>query len=130
MTERYYTLKNWMGVGLIVAGALVLLFVPAYSMLGSILLNVGAVLIFIVFVQRRWRKEPDMQDERTKKIGAAGLSWSWLFTLTLMAVLYLLTTAEIIDPDPDLLLAGLMLFLGVSGRLFQVYLYRKGDIGY
>ncbi len=130
MTEQNYTLKNWMGVGLIVAGALVLMFAPAFSMLGSILLNVGAVLIFIIFVQRRWRKEPDIQDERTKKIGAAGLSWSWLLTLMLMAVLYLLTTAEIIDPDPGILLVGLMLFTGVSGRLLQVYLYRKGDIGY
>ncbi len=130
MTERNYMVKNWMGVVLIVVGALVLMFAPAFSMLGSILLNVGAVLIFIIFVRRRWRKEPDMQDERTKKIGAAGLSWSWLLTLMLMAGLYLLTTAQIIDPDPGLLLVGLMLFLGVSGRLLQVYFYRKGDIGY
>jgi NADH:ubiquinone oxidoreductase subunit 6 (subunit J) len=130
MNERNYTLKNWMGVGLIVVGALLLLFAPAYSMLGSILLNVGAVLIFIIFVRRRWRKEPDIQDERTKKIGAVGLSWSWLMTLMLMCVLYLLTIGQVINPDPALLLAGLMLFTGVSGRLLQVYFYRKGDIGY
>ena len=130
MTERNYMLKNWMGIALIITGALMLLFVPSLLMMGNILLAMGAVIIFIVFVQRRWRKEPDIQDERTKKIGAHGLSWSWLLTLMLMCVLYLLTAGQVINPDPGLLLVGLMLFLGVSGRLFQVYFYRKGDIGY
>ena len=130
MTERHYLLKNWMGVGLIMVGALVLILAPSYSMVGSILLNTGAVIIFIVFVQRRWHREPDIQDERTKKIGAVGLSWSWLLTLMLMCVLYLLITGQIIDPDPGLLLVALMLFTGVSGRLLQIYFYRKGDIGY
>ncbi|HDQ07989.1 MAG TPA: hypothetical protein ENN44_04340 [Methanoculleus sp.] len=130
MTERNYTLKNWMGVGLIIVGAVMLLFAPASSLMGSIVINAGAVIIFLVFVQRRWRREPDIQDERTKKIGAHGLSWSWMFTLMLMAILYLLIAGQVIDPDPGLLLVGLMLFTGVSGRLFQVYFYRKGDIGY
>jgi len=70
------------GILLIIAGLIEMVFLAPLSgrAFSSALVSMGTVLVIISGL-RLWRGEKDsFQDERTRKIGAYGLSWSWFLT--------------------------------------------------
>jgi hypothetical protein len=88
----------------------------------SILTTMGVVIIAVMAL-RLWRRGDDVEaDERTKKIGAYGLSYSWLITLVLLFLLFWDLTAG------DALLTTI-LEMTISAKVFQWHLSRKGDVG-
>ncbi|RXE56680.1 hypothetical protein ABH15_00385 [Methanoculleus taiwanensis] len=86
-----------------------------------------AMLIVTMITTFRYRDEVQA-DERTKKIGAYGITYSWLFTLVLVFLLFWVDYLDL----AALSLQGVLALLGfgmiLSARAFQWYLFRKGDV--
>lgn len=78
---------------------------------------------------RLWRSGEDIEaDERTKKIGAYGLSYSWLLTLILLFLLFWIDRLALIALTAGDVLLAAILVMTISAKLFQWHLSRKGDV--
>jgi small neutral amino acid transporter SnatA (MarC family) len=68
------------------------------------------------------------QDERTRKIGAWGISWSWTFTIFFMAGLFWLDYFRVVILSAEVALGISVVVMAISARLFQWYFFAKGDV--
>lgn len=73
-------------------------------------------------------KERPEEDERTKKINALTLSYSWIVTLVLVSVLLLLDKWDIFKMTVMQALGLTMAVMIVVAIVAELYLKRKGDI--
>ncbi|WMW23996.1 hypothetical protein RE474_07755 [Methanolobus sediminis] len=102
--------------------------IEEYEQIGISLVNIGTIAIFITFIKaKRYRNGP-VKDERTIKIGAYGLSYSWLITFILISLLFWVDNFEIVMLTVKEVLAILMVTMIVTAKGIQWYLFRKGDI--
>lgn len=86
-------------------------------------------ILAILSGMRLWTGEKEyMQDERTKRIGAYGLSWSWFLTFLALFVIFWADYLHLWSPDAMTFSVLLILLMGISARGFQAYLFRKGDV--
>jgi hypothetical protein len=114
---------------LMVASGIVSLFMTAgEAIIGTILFCAG--FAFLIAGISRHRKDSDSpeSDERSKKIGAYGLSYAWLTGIFFMFGLFWLDYANILKMSTQIALALSIVVLALSGRIYQVYLFRKGDV--
>lgn len=126
--EKYTKTTYALALVLIVAGISLIAMVEEYQQTGIGLVNIGTIVIFITFVKaRRYRNGP-VKDERTIKIGAYGLSYSWLITFVLISLLFWIDEFEITQLTVKQVLAILMITMPVTAKGIQWYLFRKGDI--
>jgi short subunit fatty acids transporter len=77
--------------------------------------------------QRQYRDGPE-SDERSKKIGAYGLSYAWLTGIVFMSALYWLDFMGILRLGTQGALGFSVMVLAISAVLYQMYLFRKGDV--
>lgn len=127
--EKKYLYTLVLGMIVLVAGILSITFqVFDKSSISIALINVGLV-IFIVTVFRLLRKGelPD-RDERTKKLAAYGITYSWLLTLVLIAVLYWVEYFKLAELSAEGVLGILLFFMIVSSNVFRWYFMQKGDV--
>jgi uncharacterized membrane protein len=92
------------------------------------LINFGLIL-FVVTAFRLFRQGdlPD-RDERTKKLAAYGITYSWLLTLVIISVLSLVEYFGLAELTARGVLGLLLFFMIVSANLFRWYFMQKGDI--
>ncbi|HIH27675.1 MAG TPA: hypothetical protein HA256_06860 [Methanoregulaceae archaeon] len=108
-------------------GAMLLLPADAPDTRSLSFVTFGFVLVFLAG-GRLFRGERDLiQDERTRKIGAHGLSWSWFLTFMVLFGLFWLDYLGIFSPGSGTVAVILILLMGISAKVFQWYLFRKGD---
>ena len=88
----------------------------------------GLILIFIGAMRVRRSPELEIQDERTKKIGAWGIAYSWYLTFLFIVFALLAYAFELPIPDTGSLLLMLIIIMPLSAYLFQFYFHRRGDI--
>ncbi|MDH7491400.1 MAG: hypothetical protein QHG97_03240 [Methanolinea sp.] len=101
---------------------------PAGGTFSSAFISMGAVLVVFSGL-KLWRGEGDsLQDERTRKIGAYGLSWSWFLTFIVLFVVFWADYLGVWSPDAATLSVLLILLMGISARAFQMFLFRRGDV--
>lgn len=92
------------------------------------LINLGLILFVITaFRLFRLRGLPD-RDERTKKLAAYGITYSWLLTLVLIAVLYWTEYFKLTQFTAEDMLGILLIFMTVSANVFRWYFMQKGDV--
>ena len=134
--RSFFKSRTWVtvflifGVTLLIAGLAELLFMPVDGPgnMAISFVTFGFILVFLAGA-RLFRDETDfLQDERTRKIGAYGLSWSWFLTFIMLFGFFWLDYLGIYKPDAGTLAVILILLMGVSARVFQWYLFRKGDV--
>lgn len=95
----------------------------------SVLIMMGVVIIAVMAL-RLWRRGEDIEaDERTKKIGAYGLSYSWLLTLVLLFTLFWADRLALLALTAGNVLMATILVMTISAKVFQWHLSRKGDVG-
>lgn len=87
------------------------------------------VIILVFSLERAVRTdEGPEQDERTKKIGAYGITYSWFLTLIYLFALFWAQNAGLIAlSSPDALLSAILL-MTISAKVFQWWFFRKGDV--
>lgn len=126
--EKRYVYKLALGVIILLAGIVSATFYKHEASFSSFLISMGLVL-FILTAFRFFRKGdlPD-RDERTKKLAAYGITYSWLLTMVLISVLYLANFFKLVDFTAGSVLSILLIFMTISANIFRWYFMRKGDI--
>jgi len=95
---------------------------------GTILLCAGlAFLLTGIFRHRRYGDDPE-SDERSKKIGAYGLSYAWLTGLFFMTALFWLDYTGLLTLTTQIALAISVVVHSLSAVVYQAWLFRKGDV--
>lgn len=119
-----------LGSLLILAGLLLLLAgLEGDGDRASALITMGVVIIAVMALCL-WRRGEDVEaDERTKKIGAYGLSYSWLLTLLLLFILFWADRLALLALTAGDVLLMAILVMTISAKVFQWHLSRKGDVG-
>ncbi len=126
--EKYIKLSYTLAFVLIMAGIIIVAMFADYQQSGISLINIGAIILFVTFIRaKRYRNGP-VKDERTIKIGAYGLSYSWLITFILIALLFWVEEFGIAQMTVKQILAILMFTMIVTAKGIQWYLFRKGDV--
>jgi len=96
--------------------------------IGSSLIASGTVVIIFATAKLFRSGDGPEQDERTRRIGAWGISYSWFVTFMSLFVLFWLDVLGVVVLDVGLVLMILMLEMALSVRIFQWYFFRKGDV--
>jgi hypothetical protein len=91
----------------------------------------AAGLVFLItgiFHHRKYGDDPE-SDERSKKIGAYGLSYAWLTGIFFIFGLFGLDYLNVLRLSAQNALMASILVLALSAGIYQTYLFRKGDVG-
>jgi hypothetical protein len=116
------------GILMLISGIVSIVLAQGEFVIGSILLMAGIVFL-VTGITRHYRdgQSPE-SDERSKKIGAFGLSYGWLTGLFFMFALFWLDYLNILRLGTQVALALSIIVLALSARVYQICLFRKGDI--
>lgn len=116
------------GALMLASGLVTLLMSDGEGIIGTILLCAGlAFLITGVIRHRRCGDDPE-SDERSKKIGAYGITYAWLTGLFFMSGLFWLDYFNVLKLSEQNALALSILALALSAAVYQAWLFRKGDV--
>jgi uncharacterized membrane protein len=116
------------GTLMLISGLVSIVLTSGEAIIGSIFLTAGlAFLITGIIRHRKYGDDPE-SDERSKKIGAYGLSYAWLTGLFFMVGLFWLDYLGILMMGTQLALALSIVVLALSALIYQLYLFRKGDV--
>ena len=116
------------GTLMLISGLVSIVLTSGEAIIGSIFLTAGiAFLITGIIRHRRYGDDPE-SDERSKKNGAYGLSYAWLTGLFFMVGLFWLDYLGILMIGTQLALALSIVILALSALIYQLYLFRKGDV--
>ncbi|ABN58140.1 MULTISPECIES: hypothetical protein [Methanoculleus] len=126
--KRRYAVQIAAGAVLGAAGILLPFLVDRTEALSSLMVTIGLVILAVAVV-RHWRfRDGPERDERTQKIGAYGISYSWLLTIVFLALLFWVDYLGVVALTVEGVLLSAILLMGLSARLFQWYLFRQGDV--
>ena len=116
------------GVLMIASGIVPTLLSAGEAIIGTMLLAAGfAFLITGISRHRKYGDDPE-SDERSKKIGAYGITYAWLTGLFFMTALFWLDYLDVLRFSTQNALALSVVVLAVSAVIYQTYLFRKGDV--
>jgi hypothetical protein len=116
------------GVLMVVSGLVFTIMTSGETVAGTIILVAGITFLLTGFIRHKRYGEGPESDERSKKIGAYGLSWAWLTGLIFMFGLFWLDYLNIMRLGTQVALALSATVLALSAVLYQMYLFRKGDV--
>ncbi|MBN2109955.1 MAG: hypothetical protein JW705_02555, partial [Methanosarcinaceae archaeon] len=126
--EKHIRLSYSLAFMLIMAGVILIVMSEEYQQAGIILANIGAIILFVIFIKaKRYRSGP-VKDERSIKIGAYGLSYSWFVTFVLISLLFWVEESGSVKMTVEQVLAILMFTMVLTAKGIQWYLFRKGDV--
>jgi uncharacterized membrane protein len=116
------------GVLMLVSGIISMMLNAGEAVIGTILVAAGIIfLITGISRHRKFGNGPE-SDERSKKIGAYGLSYAWLTGLFFMFGLFWLDSLGMLALTVQNALMASILVLALSAAIYQAYLFRKGDV--
>ncbi len=116
------------GLLMLVSGIISIVLNAGEAGIGTILVAAGIVfLITGISRHRKFGNDPE-SDERSKKIGAYGLSYAWLTGLFFMFGLFWLDYLGVLKLSVQNALIASILVLALSAAIYQAYLFRKGDV--
>ncbi|MCK9579460.1 MAG: hypothetical protein M0Q92_03295 [Methanoregula sp.] len=113
---------------MITSGIVSILLTAGEAIIGTMLLAAGfAFLIIGISRHRKYGDEPE-SDERSKKIGAYGITYAWLTGLFFMVGLFWLDYFGVLRLGTQNALALSVVVLALSAVVYQTWLFRKGDV--
>jgi hypothetical protein len=116
------------GILLVAYGLAVIALSGGDAVVGTVLLCAGlAFLITGILRHRKYGDDPE-SDERSKKIGAYGITYAWLTGLFFMPGLFWLAYGGWLRLGTQNALALSVIVLALSAVIYQTYLFRKGDV--
>jgi hypothetical protein len=91
------------------------------------LITSGIVIIIVMLGKGVRTDEGPRQDERTRKIGAWGLSYSWFLTFVTLFILFWVQYLGLVTLTSQGVVVFLVLEMALSARMLQWHFFRKGD---
>ncbi len=128
MMERRYALWFVLGLGLLAAGIVSTVAIPIGEGSTGVLITAGIIMLVVTSAKLLKTGEGPQQDERTRRIGAWGLSYSWFTTFLLLFVLFWIDYLELLRLDARAVLLVVAMAMALSARLFQWHFFSKGDV--
>ena len=117
------------GALMLISGLVSIVLTSGEAIIGAIFFTAGLVfLITGIFRHRKYRDGPE-SDERSKKIGAYGISYAWLTGIFFMFMLFWADYLGVLKLNAQVALAVSIMVLALSALIYQIYLFRKGDAG-
>jgi len=116
------------GALMIISGIVSILLTGNEVIVGTILLCPGFAFLITGIIRHRRDGDDPESDERSKKIGAYGLSYAWLTGVFFIFGLIWLDYLNVLRFSAQNALALSILVLAFSAVIFPMYLFRKGDI--
>lgn len=116
------------GVMMIISGLASMILTAGEAIIGTTPFFAGCAFLAVGIVRHRQYGDDLESDERSRKTGAFGLSYAWLTGLFFMFALFWLDYLKILRLGTQSALALSIVVLALSGRLYQVYLFRRGDV--
>jgi hypothetical protein len=116
------------GTLMLVSGLISSVFEPGGSIFSMILITGGCAFLVVGILRHHQYKDGPESDERSKKIGAYGLSYAWLTGIIFISVLYWLDITGILRLGTQVVLALSLMVLAISAVLYQMYLFKRGDV--
>ncbi|ACL15628.1 hypothetical protein [Methanosphaerula palustris] len=116
------------GVLMIISGIAALVLNTGETAVGTTLFFAGCAFLAVGIVRHRQYGDDLESDERSRKTGAYGLSYAWLTGLFFMFALFWLDYLNLLRLGTQGALALSIVVLALSGRLYQVYLFWRGDV--
>ena len=117
------------GALMLISGLVSIVLTSGEAIIGAIFFTAGlGFLITGIFRHRKYRDGPE-SDERSKKIGAYGISYAWLTGIFFMFMLFWADYLGILNLNAQVALALSIMVLALSALIYQIYLFRKGDAG-
>ena len=116
------------GTLMLVSGLISSVFEPGGSIFSTILITGGCAFLAVGILRHRQYREGPESDELSKKIGAYGLSYAWLTGVIFISVLYWLDITGILLLGTQVVLALSLMVLAISAVLYQMYLFKRGDV--
>jgi hypothetical protein len=98
------------------------------SILPTVLLAAGLAFLVTGVSRRRKYGEGPEQDERSRRIGALGMSYSWLLALFFMWFLFLLDHFRLVILTAGAALGASVIVMTLSAVGLQMYLLPRGDV--
>ncbi len=126
--EKRYMYKLFLGIVIMAAGMILAAFFETDALVPLTLIYTG-LIIFVLMAFRLFRRGdlPD-RDERTKKLSAYGITYSWLLTLVLLTILYWLEYFKLVEFTVNGIFGLLIFFMIISANVFRWYFMQKGDV--
>jgi drug/metabolite transporter (DMT)-like permease len=116
------------GAFMLVSGLIITVFQPGGFFFGTILITGGCAFLAVGILRHRQYRDGPESDERSKKIGAYGLSYAWLTGIIFISVLYCLDIMGILLLGTQVVLALSLMVLVISAVIYQIYLFQRGDV--
>jgi len=117
------------GALMLISGLVSIVLTSGEAIIGAIFFTAGlGFLITGIFRHRKYRDGPE-SDERSKKIGAYGISYAWLTGIFFMFMLFWADYLGVLKLNAQVALAVSIMVLALSALICQIYLFRKGDAG-
>lgn len=116
------------GTLMLISGLVSIVLTSGKAIIGPIFLTAGLVVLITGIIRHRNYGDDPESDERSKKIGAYGLSYAWLIGLFFMFGLFWLDYLGKLRLGSQVALALSIVVLALSALIYQMYLFRRGDV--
>jgi len=113
---------------MLISGLVSIVLTSGKAIIGPIFLLAGLVFLITGIIRHRKYGDDPESDERSKKIGAYGLSYAWLTGLFFMFGLFWLDYLGILRMGTQLALALSIVVLALSALIYQMSLFRSGKV--
>lgn len=126
--DNRYRYSLYAAIIAVVIGVLASILQVGNEDISNILINIGVAIIAVLLVRLRRNGNLPEKDERTKKLGAYGLSYSWLITFVALNLLFWIDRLQFVQLTVSCVIFILFILMLVTAKGFQWYFLSKGDV--
>lgn len=126
--DNRYKYSLYAAIIVVVIGILASILQVGDEEISNILINIGVAIIAVLLVRLRRTGNLPEKDERTKKLGAYGLSYSWFITFLALNLLFWIDRLHFVQLSVYSVIIILFFLMLVTAKGFQWYFLSKGDV--
>jgi hypothetical protein len=123
-----YLLWTAFGVLLLLAGIAGMITGGEDETVTGMFITSGIIVLLFAGSRAMRQEEGPEQDERTRKIGAYGITYAWFLTLVYLFALFWLENGGLLALSSTDVIISTILLTAISAKVFQWWLFRKGDV--
>jgi len=116
------------GMLMLISGIVSIVLTAGEAGIGSMLTAAGIVFLLTGIINHRKYGDDPESDERSKKIGAYGITYAWLTGIIFMFILFGLDYYNALRLSVQNSLMLSIFVLAFSAAIYQIWLFRKGDV--